>query len=98
MAGALLQLAKGEITEENIKTLLEEPDKEHLSIPRSCLPGQGLTLIDCLYKDGTLFKEPQDIDEFYFMRGHKRRLEKLGIQYEIPDPDKDTEIGSLFDD
>lgn len=97
MAGVLMQLAKGDITEDKIKTLLNEPDGDHIDIGRSCLPGKGLTLIDCLYKDDVLFKVPQDVDEFYFMRGYKRRLEKLGIEYEIPDPDKDPEIGDLFD-
>lgn len=96
MAGALIQLSKGEITEEQIKKLLDEPDGDHPSIPRSCAPGNGLTLIDCLYKEGILFKEPQDIDEFYFMRGYKKRLEKMGITYEVPDPDKEHDVGDLF--
>ena len=53
--------------------------------------------MDVIYKDNHLFKEPQDISEFYFMRGHKRRLEKLGIEYEVPDIDKEHDVGSLFD-
>lgn len=98
MVGALLQIGKGIIQEEHIVKLLAEPESEHPSIPRTCAPANGLTLIDVVYKDGHLSKEPKDIQEWYFMRGYKRRLERLGIVYEVPDPNKEQEIGNLFDD
>lgn len=97
MTGSLVLVSKGDLTEEKIKTLLENPDEENTEIPRSTAPGIGLTMIDTIYKEGKLFKEPQDIAEEYFMRGYKRRLEKMGITYEVPDPDKDQDVGSLFD-
>lgn len=97
MTGAMLQVAKGDLTLAQVSQLLAQPDSEHKDIPRSCAAAHGLTLIDVLYKDNHLFKEPQDISEGYFMRGHKRRLEKLGIIYEPPNPDTDQAVGSLFD-
>ena len=97
MSGILLQIAKGESTVETLKKLLDDFDGDHSEIPRSVAPAHGLTLIDVLYKDNHLFKVPQDISEEYFMRGHKRRLEKLGITYEVPDPNQEHDFGSLFD-
>ena len=98
MVGALLQIGKGILQEADIIKLLAEPDVEHPQIPRTCAPANGLTLIDVLYKDGHLSKDAKDIQEWYFMRGYKRRLERLGIVYEVPDPNKEQDIGSLFDD
>lgn len=97
MTGALVLVAKGELTVDQIQKLLENPDDDNDSIPRPNAPGIGLTMIDAVYKEGLLFKEPQDIREEYFMRGYKRRLEKMGIIYEVPDPDKEIDIGGLFD-
>jgi len=97
MTGALVQIAKGILTPHQVQKLLDEPDAEHPDIPRSIAEGNGLTMIDAIYKEGLLFKEPQDISEEYFMRGHKRRLERMGITYEVPDPDKDQDVGNLFD-
>lgn len=97
MTGALVLVAKGELSVDQIQTLLDNPDDENADIVRSTAPGIGLTMINTIYKEGMLFKEPQDIPEEYFMRGYKRRLEKMGIIYEVPDPDKDQDIGGLFD-
>lgn len=97
MTGAIVQYAKGETTIANIKTLLEKPMEEHPTIPRYLAPSHGLTMIDAIYKDGNLFKEPQEVSENYFMRGYKKRLEKLGVEYKAPHPDDEMEIGNLFD-
>ena len=85
MTGALVLVSKGELNVEQIQTLLDNPDDDNEQIPRSTAPGIGLTMITTIYKEGLLFKEPQDIPEEYFMRGYKRRLEKMGIIYEVPE-------------
>ena len=97
MTGALVLVAKGELGVDQIQTLLDNPDADNDQIPRSTAPGLGLTMVDAVYKEGMLFKEPHDIPEDYFMRGYKRRLEKIGITYEVPDADKDQDFGDLFD-
>ena len=95
MVGVACQFASGEIDENQLRGLLETP----LEAPGFILgraKARGLTMKQCKFKDGFLFKVPQYISEERFLRGYKKKLKEMGVDYRHPYEKQNDSVGGLF--